>query len=83
MEEKKSKKQKEKEKEKENKKKEKEMPLAGRDSVSRAKAHMRWADRYERAGNAQKAGAHFGRALDYGAARFGIDEKKRRLDRSS
>lgn len=41
------------------------MPLAGRDSVSRAKAHMRWADRYERAGNAQKAGAHFGRALDY------------------
>ena len=44
---------------------------------------MRWADRYERAGNAQKAGAHFGRALDYGAARFGIDEKKRRLDPDS
>ena len=40
--------------------------------TDRAYAHMRWAERYNRKGQHQKAIAHFGRALDYTAEqRFG------------
>ena len=50
------------------------MPQAGDDSTSRAEAHMRWAKRYSEDGNARKAAAHFGRALDYTTRpRFGAD----------
>jgi hypothetical protein len=56
------------------------MPVAGPNSVSRANAHMRWAERYEKAKNGQKAVAHFGRALDYEAMHFGtLDTKRRKL----
>lgn len=49
------------------------MPEAGDDATARAEAHMRWAKRYSEDGNARKAAAHFGRALDYTAPRFGAD----------
>jgi hypothetical protein len=49
------------------------MPEAGDDATARAEAHMRWARRYSDDGNARKAAAHFGRALDYTAPRFGAD----------
>ena len=74
MEEKKSKKQKKRKRKQEKRK---------RNATCWSRLRLSRADRYERAGNAQKAGAHFGRALDYGAARFGIDEKKRNLDQDS
>ena len=41
------------------------MPQAGKNSANRAKAHLRWADRYSMYGDTQKAAAHFGRALEY------------------
>jgi hypothetical protein len=41
------------------------MPRAGNNSANRAKAHLQWADRYNRYGDTQKAAAHFGRALEY------------------
>ncbi|NDC41289.1 MAG: hypothetical protein EBZ77_07035 [Chitinophagia bacterium] len=33
--------------------------------ASRAEAHLRWAERYDRQSNTSKAAAHFGRALEY------------------
>lgn len=45
---------------------------ANKPDTDRAYAHMRWAERYNRKGQPQKAIAHFGRALDYTAEqRFG------------
>ena len=41
------------------------MPIAGADHASRASAHLRWAERYNGSGDAEKAVAHFGRALEY------------------
>ena len=41
------------------------MPQAGTNSANRAKAHLQWADRYNRYGDTHKAAAHFGRALEY------------------
>lgn len=51
------------------------MPLAGRDLMSRAHAHMRWAERYNKGGNAAKSAAHFGRAIEYEAAHFGAEKR--------
>jgi hypothetical protein len=49
------------------------MPAA-RSHASREAAHFRWAARYNAAGNAGKAAAHFGRAMHY--ARFGTGEQR-------
>lgn len=35
------------------------------DYATRADAHLRWAERYDRQSNTSKAAAHFGRALEY------------------
>ncbi len=43
------------------------MPRAG-DGIERADAHLRWAGRYTKRGETQKAIAHFGRALEYDTA---------------
>lgn len=48
------------------KKKEKKMPVAGRDSASRARAHLGHARRYSELGQMEKAMAHLGRGLAYG-----------------
>ncbi|NDD59019.1 MAG: hypothetical protein EBZ47_07215 [Chlamydiae bacterium] len=48
----------------------KKMPAAGSRPASRSTAHLRWAERYNRAGNVQKANSHFGRALHYSG--FGV-----------
>ena len=55
------------------------MPVAGNRAEDRAKAHARWAERYSRAGNVDRAVAHFGRAVEYNrrsglAPRFGIGD---------
>jgi hypothetical protein len=42
------------------------MPLAGRDSASRARAHLGHARRYSELGQMDKAMAHLGRGLAYG-----------------
>jgi hypothetical protein len=47
-------------------KKRKKMPLAGRDSASRARAHLGHARRYSELGQMDKAMAHLGRGLAYG-----------------
>ena len=44
------------------------MPLAGSEPASRAKAHIRWAARYARSDDIQKALSHVGSALKYGNA---------------
>ena len=41
------------------------MPLAGSKDADRARAHLRWAERYSRRDEPHKAAAHFGRALEY------------------
>jgi hypothetical protein len=41
------------------------MPLAGSRDADRARAHLRWAERYSRTDEPNKAVAHFGRALEY------------------
>jgi hypothetical protein len=41
------------------------MPLAGIKDADRARAHLRWAERYSRYDEPHKAAAHFGRALEY------------------
>ncbi len=41
------------------------MPLAGSKDADRARAHLRWAERYSRHDEPHKAAAHFGRALEY------------------
>ena len=41
------------------------MPLAGSRDSDRARAHLRWAERYSRNDDPNKAAAHFGRALEY------------------
>jgi hypothetical protein len=41
------------------------MPLAGSKDADRARAHLRWAERYSRHDDPHKAAAHFGRALEY------------------
>jgi tRNA A-37 threonylcarbamoyl transferase component Bud32 len=41
------------------------MPRAGANSEDRAKAHIRWAERYARKGDNARSAAHFGRALEY------------------
>lgn len=41
------------------------MPIAGQNSASRARAHIRWAARYNELGDVGRAHAHFGRALEY------------------
>ena len=41
------------------------MPLAGSRDADRARAHLRWAERYSRNDEPHKAAAHFGRALEY------------------
>ena len=54
------------------------MPTAGDKPEDRANAHIRWAERYSRAGKVNRAIAHFGRALDYSrsvaAPNFGTGE---------
>ena len=55
------------------------MPVAGNRAEDRAKAHARWAERYSRTGNVDRAVAHFGRAIEYDrrsglAPRFGIGD---------
>jgi surface protein len=55
------------------------MPQAGESSADRAKAHLRWADRYSRYGDTHKAAAHFGRALEYDRRQaFGVVEEGER-----
>ena len=49
-------------------KKKTKMPRAGPDARERANAHLRWAERYNRSGDPEKARAHFGRALKYDSA---------------
>ena len=64
------------------------MPPAGLNNADRAKAHYRWAERYNDNGDHKRAAAHFGRALEYnrrnrnGASsakghgqKFGVDDK--------
>ena len=41
------------------------MPPAGQKNSDRAKAHLKWAARYNESGHTHKAAAHFGRALEY------------------
>ena len=41
------------------------MPLAGKDQRGRASAHYKWAERYNRYGDAHRSASHFGRALYY------------------
>jgi hypothetical protein len=41
------------------------MPPAGQKNADRAKAHIKWAARYNDKGQTKKAAAHFGRALEY------------------
>ena len=41
------------------------MPAAGTDSDERERAHMQWAQRYNKRGDVSRALAHFGRALEY------------------
>jgi hypothetical protein len=43
----------------------KNMPLAGQADADRARAHLGWAERYNRHDERHKAAAHFGRALEY------------------
>jgi hypothetical protein len=45
--------------------KQKNMPLAGQADADRARAHLGWAERYNRHDESHKAAAHFGRALEY------------------
>jgi hypothetical protein len=47
------------------------MPIAGNKSADRARAHLRWAERYSKYGDVHKATSHFGRALDYTKSGFG------------
>lgn len=44
------------------------MPRAGHNASERANAHLRWAERYNKSGNPEKAISHFGRALKYDSA---------------
>jgi hypothetical protein len=44
------------------------MPSAGIDPRSRQYAHLKWAQRYNDAGEVDKAASHLGRALHYGEA---------------
>jgi len=48
-----------------NKKQKTPMPPAGQKNADRAKAHLKWAARYNDDGEHKKAAAHFGRALEY------------------
>ena len=41
------------------------MPIAGNKSADRARAHLRWAERYSKYGDVHKATSHFGRAMEY------------------
>jgi hypothetical protein len=52
------------------------MPAAGHRTKDRAVAHYNWAKRYDRNGDYKKAAAHFGRALEYGGASFGMHGAK-------
>jgi hypothetical protein len=51
----------------------KKMPIAGNKSADRARAHLRWAERYSKYGDVHKATSHFGRALDYTKSGFGTE----------
>ena len=55
------------------KKKKKKMPIAGNKSADRARAHLRWAERYSKYGDVHKATSHFGRAMEYSANSFGTE----------
>jgi len=46
--------------------KNKEMPPAGPYAKDRQSAHLKWAAKYNHAGDMHKAAAHFGRAMHYG-----------------
>jgi hypothetical protein len=45
------------------------MPVAGNRTEDRANAHIRWAERYIRAGDVDRAISHFGRAIEYNRRR--------------
>ena len=49
------------------------MPPAGSNPAARERAHVKWAARYNRQGDTQKALAHFGRALEYRSG-FGVGD---------
>jgi hypothetical protein len=51
------------------------MGVAGQRAEDRGLAHYKWAERYTKRGQIDKALAHFGRALDFGGVVFGDQPK--------